>query len=126
MYHNHYKTFAAIASIDLNAAGAVGLGVDFVPATPFKVTWAAAGQGYGVLMNKPKAGESAELVTEGEVEVRVGLAVVAGSYAMCAASGWFIGTNSTTAQHIMGRFITSAASGMLATLDVRPFNGPTA
>lgn len=125
-YHSETKRVSKVASIDLDTA--IFHAVDLT-STVGKVSIAAAGGGYGILVNKPKAGEDAAVVVAGEVETRVGAAVAIGDFAVSAASGWLIKHISSfqvasgavvATKTVLGRFTTGAASGMLATLDVRP------
>jgi hypothetical protein len=125
MYHNGLKCITMIASTDLSS-GAQHHIVDQVANVPFKMTGAAAGLGFGILQNSPRAGEHGTVAVEGESEVRVGLAVQAGQYCVSAASGWAIGVASTTANVVLGRYMTGAASGMLAVVNLQPYRGVTA
>lgn len=126
MYHTDLCQAPLVASEDLNQDGSIGKAVELVANQNFKIAYAQAGVGFGVLQNQPKAGEHATVAIAGEVQVRVGLAVQAGQYAMVANSGWFINVASTTAARIMGRYMTSAASGMFSTLLIEKYRGPTA
>lgn len=87
---------------------------------PFKVGVSGVGDGYGILQNKPRDAEHAQVGTEGVSMVRVGAAVNAGSLATSAASGWAVQTAPTsgTSQKVIGTFLTSAASGMLASVKI--------
>ena len=87
-------------------------------AAAFKVNLAAALKAFGVLQNNPNAGEHASVVVEGETMVAVGAAVSVGDWITAAATGWGAATTSSVDQLILGRCITAAASGMLATVDV--------
>jgi hypothetical protein len=126
MYHNSVRNISFVASEDLNADYSIGKAVDLITNSNLKVAFAQAGGGFGVLQNQPKAGEHATVAVDGEVQVRTGLAVQAGQYAAVANSGFFINVASTTAISVMGRYLTGAASGMLATLRIDKFRGPTA
>jgi hypothetical protein len=129
MYHNETERRSKVASIDLDTA--LFHAVDLIANVDQKVGIAGAGGGYGILVNKPKAGEDASIVVDGECEVRVGAAVQAGDYATSAASGWLTKFNTASTQVasggvfkpvvVLGRFITGAASGMLAALEVDPY-----
>lgn len=125
--HTETERRSAVASIDLSDA--LFKAVDLVGA--HRVSIAAAGTGYGILANKPRAGEDASVIVDGQTEARVGAAVAAGDFAVSAASGWLVSfINSTQvasgavlkSKTVLGRFVTAAASGMLATLEVDPFN----
>lgn len=126
MFHNEVCDVSMVASEDLNAGGSIGLAVELVAGQNFKVAYAQAGKGFGVLRNRPKAGEHATVAIGGAVQVRTGKAVAAGDFLMVANSGFFINVASTTAARIMGRAITGAASGMLATMEFEKYFGPTA
>ena len=88
MYHNETERRSKVASVDLDAC--LFHAVDLISNVNGKVALAAAGGGYGILANKPKAGEDASVVVDGECEVRVGAAVQAGDFAVAAGSGWLI------------------------------------
>jgi hypothetical protein len=128
-FHSDTERRSAVASIDLSDA--LFHAVDLVGAS--RVSIAAAGKGYGILANKPKAGEDAAVIVDGVTEVRVGAAVAAGDYAVSAASGWIIAAVASiqvasgsfiNSKVVLGRFQTGAASGMLAALDVDPYLAP--
>jgi len=127
MYHNETERRSKVASVDLDTS--LFHAVDLISNVNGKVTLAAAGGGYGILANKPKAGEDASVIVDGESEVRVGEAVQAGAFAVAAGSGWLVNYVASfqvasggvlASKIVMGRFVTGAASGMLATLDVDP------
>lgn len=125
-FHNEVKRRSYVASINLDDA--LYHAVDLVANTPHKVTISAAKGGFGILVNKPRAGEDAAVAVEGEQEVRVGAAVQAGQLAVAAASGWLIPATAVSTgapTTILGRFITGAASGMIAALELRPTNVAT-
>ena len=124
MYHGHTCNRTFIASGDHRLL--IHRVVDYIGNANFKIGVAAAGGGMGVLQNKPNDAEHATVAIEGDVQVRVGLAVQAGQIATSAASGWAVNVASSTVQKTLGRFITGAASGMLATLQLNPHVGPTA
>jgi hypothetical protein len=126
MYTGQYHAVSRVASEDYNSDSFYLHAVEPVANVNFKVKLAQAGLGFGILANKPKAGENATVVTEGEVEARVGVAVQAGQWAAVANSGWLINVASTTAITVLGRFVTGAASGMIAVVDVDVWRGPTA
>ncbi len=126
-FHNNVERRSYVASVDLDAC--MFHAVDLVANVPHKIALAAANGGFGILLNKPKAGEDASVAREGEVEVRVGAAVQAGQIAVAAGSGWltsFVQSTQVasggvlTTQTVLGRFVTGAASGMLAALELDP------
>jgi hypothetical protein len=117
--YNQPQAMSFIASTDMDTA--INRVVEFSGLD--KITMAAAGEGIGVLGNKPKAGEHAKVLVGGVVMARVGAASTVGSYAIAAASGWAIPTVITSVANavILGKFLTSTASGMLAALWLNPF-----
>ena len=129
MYHNETERRSKVASNDLS--GLLFRAVDLVGGADQRVDVADAGKGYGILVNKPLAGEDASVVVDGECEVRVGAAVVAGEWAISATSGWIVPLTAGSFQvasgaffaelTVLGRIVTGAASGMLGVLDVDPF-----
>lgn len=128
MYGEETRAVSRVASENLNSDAFRLHFVEQVANVPFKVALAQAGAGYGILANKPAAGENATMVVDGEHEVRVGIAVQAGQWAAVANSGWAINVASTTAISVVGKFVTGAASGMIAVIDLSKggWRGPTA
>lgn len=83
--------------------------------------FASAGRGYGVVINKPNAGEAASVVREGEVRVQAGSGGLAiGDVVTSAASGYATKVMSGAAGpiRVLGLARSSAASGSFATLDM--------
>lgn len=126
MYSNNKESRTFIASGDLS--GMQNRVVDLLGSFN-KVGHALAGGGFGILDNKPQNGEHATVNVEGELLVRVGAAVTAGQFGISAASGWAIAHVASTqvasgavltSQVVLGRFLTTAASGMLATIEFNP------
>jgi len=89
--------------------------------------------GMGVLMNKPQAGEFATVALSGRVRVDAGAAVTAGNWIVSAASGFgtpltFGTINAGSAgqylqtKTVMGRAMSTAASGSVFTLELLPHN----
>lgn len=118
-FHSEVGRRSYVASINLNDA--LYKAVELVANSPHKIAIAGAGAGFGILVNKPLAGEDAAVAVSGQQEVRVGAAVQAGQYAKSAASGWLIphtaiSTGAPTV--VLGRFVTGAASGMIAALEI--------
>jgi hypothetical protein len=130
MFNSQYVTRPFIASGDLS--GLQYRIVDLVAGNFNKVGHALADTGFGVLLNKPQNGEHATVAVQGQVQVRVGAAVTVGSYAASAASGWALASGIGFAdvasgsdyrgKQVLGRFVTAAASGMLAVVDLAPFS----
>ncbi len=125
MYAGDYHAVSRVASEDMATSLFIGHAVD-PTATNFKVALAQAGGGFGILSRGGLAGKDVTVVDYGETQARVGKAVAAGDWAAVANSGWLINVASTTAITVIGRFITAAASGMLAVVKVNPWRGPTA
>jgi hypothetical protein len=116
-----------IASVDLDSSQHYF--VDIAGANPRKITVSAANAGTGVLLNKPQAGEHATVAIRGQVKVHAGAAVTAGDLVISAASGFAasytagvqVGSGSTlTELTILGRAVTTAASGSVFTMELDP------
>lgn len=83
--------------------------------------FAAAGRGYGVVVNNPNAGEAASVAVDGSVRVQAGSGGSAiGDWITSAASGFATKVNSGAAGpiRVLGVARSSAASGSLFTLDM--------
>lgn len=89
--------------------------------------------GIGVLMNKPQDTEFATVALRGRVRVDAGAAVTAGDWVVSAASGFgetlaFGTINAGSAgqflqtKTVMGRAMTTAASGSVFTIELGPHN----
>lgn len=120
-FHTEVKRRSYVASIDLSTS--LFKIVDQVANVNHKVAISAAGGGIGILLNKPTAGQDASVAVEGQCEVRVGAAVQAGQGVVSAASGWAIPQTAVTTgapRQVLGRFVTGAASGMLAAVELNP------
>lgn len=125
MFTNTEETQSFVASGDLSLM--INRAVTLL-GTNFKISGAdAANVGDGILLNAPKDGEHAAVVREGVTMAKVGIAVTAGGFLVNAASGWLIPLANTIAggrQKVLGQALTSAASGMLAAVDVKLFIAP--
>jgi hypothetical protein len=79
----------------------------------FVVDLALIRTGYGVLQNKPRAGEAATVAIQGTTKVAAGAAVAVGDLITSAASGWGTAVLSGIVgdKQVLGRAITAAASG---------------
>lgn len=88
-----------------------------------EVTTAAAGQGFGIVQNAPGVGEAATVAVQGESRCRAGGTVTLGQFITAAASGFasVVGSAGTNGR-ILGRAVTSAASGSTFTLDIVKFS----
>lgn len=111
MFTQNEEMIALVASGDLS--GCLNRVVDLLGAN-FKVGIAVAKGGYGVLANAPKDTEHASVVVGGTTMVRVGAAVTAGNELTSAASGWAIAVTAQDSNRVIGRALTTAASGMVA------------
>lgn len=85
---------------------------------------AAANQGYGVLINKPKINEAASVTKYGRTKGIAGSAVAINDKLRVSSGGWLIPVNSGAAHPatfmFVGRAITAAASGSIFTVDFHP------
>lgn len=118
-FSNRLKSEAFVASVDLNTSQyhIVDLGAD-----AHKVTIGAAGGGFGVLQNKPLAGEHATVAMEGITKCIAGGAVAVGNYITSAASGYASVVVSTDAgDKVVGRALTAAASGSVFSMEIDRF-----
>ena len=118
-----------VASGDLSAmqhrfVDHVGVGV---------IGHALARGGMGVLQNKPQDGEHATVALSGRVRLDAGGAITAGDWVVSAASGFgetlaFGTINAGSAgqflqtKTVMGRAMTTAASGSVLSLELAPHN----
>jgi len=83
---------------------------------------AAANQGFGVVETHPKSGEAGTVATRGSTKAQAGGAVAVGDAVAAANSGFATGISSGAAAgqtlKILGRALTSAASGSVFTLNL--------
>lgn len=88
--------------------------------TAHQVTISPANAGYGVLLNKPRSGEMAQVARSGRVKAVAGDTVTVKDYIVSAASGFATTCASGTAniKKIIGRALTSAASGSVFDIDL--------
>ena len=118
-FSNRLKSEAFIASVDLNTSQfhIVDLGAD-----AHKVTIGAANGGFGILQNKPLAGEHATVAVEGMSKCIAGAAVAVGNYITSAASGYAsVVVSNDAGVKVIGRAVTAAASGSVFTLEIDRF-----
>lgn len=117
-YNGDFKTMSAVTSSDMRTRqwhivelATSGIGVcDF----------ASAGNGYGVVVNNPNAGEAASIAVDGEVRIKCGSGGLAiGDRVTSAASGWATKINSGAAgpTKMLGIAKVAAASGSLSTVE---------
>lgn len=116
-YSNRLESETFIASTDLDSNAQFHI-VDIVAA--HKVTCAAANKGFGVLQNKPKAGEHATVAIKGATKVMAGAAISVGDLITSAASGFAATVASGNAgdKLVIGRAMTAAASGSVFTVEL--------
>ena len=87
----------------------------------FNVVIAAAGEGIGILMNRPNANQQAEIaVVGGGAKVKLGANVTRGAYLVANASGQFI-TAATAGHTVLARAEVSGVSGDIIPVTVLDF-----
>lgn len=123
MYTNDEKILSFVSSGDLRSC--INRVVSLL-AVNFIVGLGTANTGYGVLQNQPNNGEHASVVVGGITMVHVGSGgVVAGDLLSNAGSGWATKAAVTAGlQHVFATAFTTAASGMLASVNVERFYLP--
>lgn len=88
------------------------------------VTHATTGGGYGVLQNEPNTNEHATVVVKGQFQTLVGCGGIAiGDYVTAGVSGWatkIVSGGFNAPLTVLGRALSTAASGYLFTLDLDP------
>lgn len=65
----------------------------------------------GIILNKPKANEHAELGVIGEFKFRAGEAITAGTRVRVTTNGWFVGADS--GYYNVGRALVAVTSGSI-------------
>lgn len=87
-----------------------------------KVALAALGKGYGILQNLPKSAEMASVSVSGQSKAIAGGTVTIADHLRATSGGWLVKANSGDLPGvvIMGQAHTSAASGAIFTVDLRP------
>lgn len=89
---------------------------------------AQARAGFGVLQNIPEANEAATVAIDGETKFIAGGTIAIGNHIMSTKSGgWGIAVISgdLTPMQVLGVALTSAASGGIATMHLRPYTIPS-
>jgi hypothetical protein len=105
---------SVVAAADLSALQFHNVGLDSTGAA-VPITTAGA-RPFGVLQNKPKAGQTATVAIGGVTNAKVGAAVVAGANAVCDNQGR-IDDLTTAGQHRVGIIMQSAgAAGEIVSL----------
>lgn len=122
-YTSNEQVMSFVASGDLS--GAQYRFVDILADN--RVGHALANKGFGILVNAPKDKEHASVVIQGQGKVRAGGTITAGGFIVSAASGWAAAAGTITVASgqvlnqnnvILGRALTSAASGSLFTIQL--------
>jgi hypothetical protein len=105
--------------------GKQGFAVDLATSEINAVQRAAGGTGYGIMMTEPRTGEFGTVAIRGVVRAKAGSAINIGDYITVANSasggpGWLrtVVSGDTAPRQIMGRAMSSAASGSLFALEV--------
>ena len=118
-FSNRLKSEAFVASVDLNTSQ---FHIVDLAATAGKVTIGAADGGFGILQNKPLAGEHATVAVEGISKCSAGGAIAIGDYITSAASGYATTvTSGGSFKKVIGRALTSAASGSVFSVEIDRF-----
>ncbi len=118
-FSNRLKSEAFVASVDLDTSQ---FHIVDLAATAGKVTIGAANGGFGILQNKPQAGEHATVAVEGMSKCIAGAAVAVGNYITSAASGYAsVVVSNDAGVKVIGRAVTAAASGSVFTLEIDRF-----
>jgi hypothetical protein len=115
-YSNRVKAESFVASGDLSALQFHI--VELVAAHVVDV--ALLRVGYGILQNKPQAGEHASVAVEGVSKCIAGVAVSVGDLITSAGSGWATSAASGIAgdKQVIGRALTAAASGSVFSVEI--------
>lgn len=121
MYNSDVEYRSFITSNDLSSC--IWHAVDLVGDNTIGL--GAANGGMGILANKPRNAEQAQVAVKGQVQVRAGLAISAGGYVTSAGSGWVITVSSTTTASQLGRVVVGCASGMIGVVELNPVKAPT-
>lgn len=118
-FSNLPKTESFVASGDLS-----GLQFHIVQIVGAHIVDAALVRvGYGILQNKPRAGEHATVAVAGASKCNAGAAVSVGDLITSAGSGFGSAVASGVAgdKQVIGRALTAAASGSVFTLNIDRF-----
>lgn len=117
-FHNNleHMSFEANADLSLYRFRVVEL------LTSGKVDLADLGKGYGILQNKPISAEMASVAVAGQSKAYAGGTITIADHTRATSGGWLVKANSgdLPGVMIMGQALTSAASGALFTVDLRP------
>jgi len=117
----HARPMKALYSFD----GLQGRAADFATSEDNAITAAAGGTGYGIVMNDPRTGEHATVAVRGVVRARAAASITRGAFITVAVSatggpGWLrsVVSGDTAPMTIMGRAMSSVASGSLFALEL--------
>ena len=119
-HSNNLVCQSFVASTDLSTRQFHIVDLD---AGAFDVDLAIASAGYGVLQNKPQAGEHATVAVAGTTKCTAGAAISIGNLITSAASGYAAVVASGTAgtKKVIGRAVTAAASGSVFTMNIEKY-----
>ena len=118
-FSNRLKSESFVASVNLNTSQ---FHIVDLSTAAHKVTIGAANGGFGILQNKPLAGEHATVAVEGMSKCIAGAAVAVGNYITSAASGYAsVVVSNDAGVKVIGRAVTAAASGSVFTLEIDRF-----
>ncbi len=115
-FSNRLKSESFVASGDLS-----GLQYHIVEVVGEHIVDAALIRvGFGILQNKPQAGEHAQVGIEGASKCNAGEAVSVGDLITSAGSGWAAVVDSGVAgdKQVIGRALTASNSGSVFTLEI--------
>lgn len=117
----HARPFKSL----FDATSSQNMAVDLDTGEINAVKRAAGGTGYGIMMTEPRTGEFGAVAVKGVVRAKAGGTVSIGDYITVAASaaggpGWLrtVVSGDTAPRQIMGRAMSSAASGSLFALEL--------
>lgn len=120
-YQNNVENLAFEANEDLSGKQ---FRVVELTGAPSKVKLVdAANIGFGILQNNPRSGEAATVSIYGQVKGIAAVAVAAGERLKTTSGGFLtpVGSAGNAASYVMmGRALTTAASGGLVTLHLDP------
>lgn len=116
-FSNQLRNESFVASTDLSTRQ---YHIINLTGTNNKIDLAAARTGYGILQNKPQAGEHATVAVDGVSKCVAGAAVSIGDLITAAASGYasVVGSGTAASKQVIGRALTAAASGSVFSIGI--------
>lgn len=119
-FTNRLKSESYVAASDLSDRQ---FHIVDLTASQLEVDLAANNKGFGVLQNKPRAGEHGTVAFEGITKVTAGAAVSIGDLITSAASGYAraVGSGTAADKQVIGRAVTAAASGSVFSMELDKF-----